>query len=116
MSSNISNISKTKYITYQGIGNERIDIYLTKNHEYTRNFFHRLMARGDVLINDVVLKKKSLCLKTGDKITIVHPERYMESEVLAQSPKIELKVLIEKEDYLVIYKPKGMLSHPNSVW
>jgi 23S rRNA-/tRNA-specific pseudouridylate synthase len=22
----------------------------------------------------------------------------------------------EEEDYMVIYKPKGVLSHPNSVW
>lgn len=111
----MSDPSKTKHITYTGAGNERIDLYLTKNHEYTRNFFHRLMARGDIMLNAVVLKKKSQLLKTGDQITIQHPERYMESEVLAQSPDIQLKVLIEKKDYMVIYKPKGMLSHPNSV-
>jgi hypothetical protein len=30
----------------------------------------------------------------------------MESEVLAQSPEIDLKILIERPDYIVIYKPK----------
>ncbi|AKH32975.1 Ribosomal large subunit pseudouridine synthase D [candidate division SR1 bacterium Aalborg_AAW-1] len=106
---------KTNIITYEGNGGERIDVYLTKNHEYTRNFFHRLVARGDILVNDTVVKKKSLGLKQGDIITIVHPERYMESEMLALSPAIDLKILVEKKDYLVVYKPKGVLSHPNSV-
>jgi len=111
----MSDPSKIKNFTYEGIGNERIDVYLTKHHEYTRNFFHRLMARGDIALNGTTLKKNSQRLKPGDQITITHPERYMESEVLAQSPQIDLKIMIEKEDYLVIYKPKGMLSHPNSV-
>lgn len=108
-------MGKTHTIIYEGSGGERIDVYLTQNHEYTRNFFHRLVARGDILVNGNVVKKKSLWLKTGDEITIVHPERYMESEVLAQSPEIDLKILIEKPDYIVIYKPKWVLSHPNSV-
>jgi 23S rRNA pseudouridine1911/1915/1917 synthase len=108
-------MGKTHTIIYEGVGGERIDVYLTHNHEYTRNFFHRLVARGDILVNGTIVKKKSLWLKTNDEITIVHPERYMESEVLAQSPEIELKILIEKPDYIVIYKPKWVLSHPNSV-
>lgn len=108
-------MGKTHTIIYEGNGGERIDVYLTQNHEYTRNFFHRLVARGDILVNGTIVKKKSLWLKTGDEIAIVHPERYMESEVLAQSPEIDLNVLIEKPDYIVIYKPKWVLSHPNSV-
>ena len=110
-----SSLNKTKTIIYEWSGGDRIDVYLTQNHEYTRNFFHRLVARGDILVNDIIVKKKSLWLKSWDKITIVHPERYMESEVLAQSPEIDLQILIEKPDYIVIYKPKWVLSHPNSV-
>lgn len=108
-------MGKTHNIIYEGTWGERIDVYLTQNHEYTRNFFHRLVARWDILVNEIIVKKKSLWLKNGDKITIIHPERYMESEVLAQSPEIDLKILIEKKDYIVIYKPKWVLSHPNSV-
>jgi len=40
------------------------------------------MARGDVLVNDQILKKRALRLKTGDIITVIHPERYMEAEIL----------------------------------
>ncbi len=109
------NMAKLNTIIYDGQWWDRIDVYLTKNHEYTRNFFHRLMARGDIILNDTVLKKNSTRLKSGDQIIITHPERYMESEVLAQSPLLDLQILIEKQDYIVVYKPKGILSHPNSV-
>lgn len=61
-------------------------------------------------------KKKSYQLKTGDRIHIVHPERYLEASVLAQAPDIpEMEIVLEKPDYLVVHKPAGVLSHPNSV-
>jgi RNA-binding protein YlmH len=53
-------MGKTHTIIYEGNGGERIDVYLTQNHEYTRNFFHRLVARGDILVNGTIVKKKSL--------------------------------------------------------
>lgn len=33
-----------------------------------------------------------------------------------ETPKIEIPILRETLDYLIINKPKGVLSHPNSVW
>lgn len=39
----------------------------------------------------------------------------MEASRLADSPAFDLTILVEKKDYLVVYKPKGVLSHPNSV-
>ncbi len=100
--------------TYEWDG-ERVDTFLVRVHGYTRNFFHRLMARGDVLINGVPLKKKSQQLKSGDVIDITHPERYLEASVLATSPQIELPIILEKDDYVVVHKKAGILSHPNSV-
>jgi 23S rRNA pseudouridine1911/1915/1917 synthase len=35
---------------------------------------------------------------------------------LDETPDIDIPVVLEKEDYLVINKPKWVLSHPNSVW
>jgi len=94
---------------------ERVDTYLVRVHGYTRNFFHRLLARGDILLNNKSLTKKSYILKPGDQIDITHPERYMEAAVLATSPEIELPIILEKKDYVVIHKKAGILSHPNSV-
>lgn len=107
-------MTKDKIFRYDDEQSERIDVFLTKNNEYTRNFFHRVLARGDVLVNWKVVKKKSLKLKAGDEIIVRQPERYMEASRLADSPVLDLQILIEKDDYLVVYKPKWVLSHPNS--
>jgi len=33
-------------------------------------------------------------------------KRYLSSEILAEAPAIDLPIVHEKEDYVVIYKPK----------
>lgn len=105
---------KKHQFIYEGDG-ERIDTYLVRAHGYTRNFFHRLIARWDIIVNGKPLVKKSLILKSGDVIDITYPERYMEASVLATSPEVELPIIIEKKDYVVVHKKAWVLSHPNSV-
>lgn len=107
-------IDKTKTYICDSDG-ERIDVYLVRVAWYTRNFFHRVMARGDVLVNDQILKKRALRLKQGDVITVIHPERYMEAEILWLSPQIDLPIMHETDDYVVIHKKPGILAHPNAV-
>jgi 23S rRNA-/tRNA-specific pseudouridylate synthase len=64
-----------------------------------------LLGRGDITINGET-KKKSYQLRSGDQIHIIHPERYMEATVLAQSPEVpSVRILLEKEDYVVVHKP-----------
>lgn len=60
--------------------------------------------------------KKSYKLKKNDKIQIKNLERYLDSSFLEELPFIEIPIVLEKKDYLVINKPKGVLSHPNSIW
>jgi 23S rRNA-/tRNA-specific pseudouridylate synthase len=107
-------------LIYAGPG-ERLDVYLTRVQWYTRNFFHRLLGRGDIVITPAgwiptTSKKKSYMLKPWDHVHIEHPERYMEAGVLAQAPDVPgLKIVHERPDYVVVHKPAGVLSHPNSV-
>lgn len=101
-------------LEYQGTGNERIDVFLSKQFPYSRNFFHHIIERGGVSINNKAAKK-SLKLKNWDKITIDDLERYLSPIILEESPDIEIPILKEEDDYLVINKPKGVLSHPNSI-
>jgi 23S rRNA-/tRNA-specific pseudouridylate synthase len=35
---------------------------------------------------------------------------------LDEAPDIDIPIVKEEDDYLVINKPKGVLSHPNSIW
>jgi len=101
-------------IIYEWKG-DRIDIYLSKNANYSRNFFHHLITREAILINQKPIKK-SYKLKNWDIITIQNLERFLSNEILAETPNFNIEIISEKADYLVINKPKWVLSHPNSIW
>ncbi len=94
---------------------ERIDTWLTKQFSYSRNFFHHIISRGGILLNGKPAKK-SAKLKIWDQISIDDLERYLSPVMLEEAPKIEIPIMKETADYLVINKPKGVLSHPNSIW
>ena len=94
---------------------ERIDTFLTKNFDYSRNFFHHIIKRWWVLVNWKPVKK-SYKLKTNDQIQVENLERYLDSSFLEELPFVNIPIVLEKEDYLVINKPKWVLSHPNSIW
>lgn len=93
---------------------ERIDIRLTKQFSYSRNFFHHIIERNWISVNNKQIKK-SHKLKEGDQILIDDLSRYLSPVILDEAPNINIPVILEKEDYLVINKPKWVLSHPNSV-
>lgn len=92
----------------------RIDTRLSKQFTYSRSFFHHIIARGGIKVNDKVVKK-SYQLKINDQITIDDVTRYLSPVLLDEAPHIQIPILLEKEDYLVINKPKGVLSHPKTI-
>ena len=67
-----------------------------------------------ILVNGKAAKK-SLKLKPWDQVMIDDLERYLSPVLLEEAPNIDIPVLKETTDYLVINKPKGVLSHPNSI-
>jgi len=93
---------------------ERIDTWLTKQFPYSRNFFHHIIERNWISINNKKIKK-SHKLKQWDQIFIDDLSRYLSPVILDEAPNIQIPVILEKEDYLIINKPKWVLSHPNSV-
>ena len=94
---------------------ERLDTWLTKQFPYSRNFFHHILSRNGILVNGKAAKK-SLKLKPWDQVMIDDLERYLSPVLLEEAPNIDIPILKETTDYLVINKPKGVLSHPNSIW
>jgi len=59
--------------------------------------------------------KKSYQLKIGDNVEIDDVSRYLSPVLLDEAPDIKIPILLEKEDYLVLNKPKWVLSHPKTV-
>lgn len=93
---------------------ERIDTRLSSKYEYSRSFFHHIISRGGVKVNGKIIKK-SYQLREGDQIEIDDVKRYLSPTILDEAPNIDIPIIVEKDDYLIINKPKGILSHPKTI-
>lgn len=98
----------------------RIDLRLSQQFVYSRNFFHRLIDAGLITVHnkqrDTFTPKKSYTVQTGDAVTIASFLRYLDGGILDETPARDIDIRHETHDYLVIRKPKGVLSHPTSIW
>lgn len=101
---------------------QRIDIWLTQNYPYTRNFFHHLIERKSIRVIKRLQPqtgeqaiKKSYLLQPGDQVVIDELKRFIDGSVLEETPARPIDVRYQTNDYAVIYKPKGVLSHPTSL-
>jgi len=93
---------------------ERIDARLSKEYALSRSFFHHLLERQAVRVNNKIVKK-SYQLHKGDTIEIENRERFLNAECLGECPNIEIPILQETEEYLILNKPKGVLTHPRTM-
>jgi len=94
---------------------ERIDTRLSSQFLYSRSFFHHIISRWGIKVWSKTIKK-SYKLKNNDEVFIDDLKRYLSPVILEEAPQIQIPIVLEKEDYMVINKPKWVLSHPNSVW
>ena len=92
----------------------RIDSRLSWQFSYSRNFFHHIIERWWIQVNDKIVKK-SYKLKYWDKVQIDELERYLSPIILDEAEKINIPIVREEEDYIILNKPKWVLSHPNSI-
>ena len=100
-------------VIYEG-NEQRIDSRLSSAFSYSRNFFHHIIERWWIQVNGKTVKK-SYKLKNWDKIQIDELERYLSPIILDEAEQIDIPIICEEEDYLILNKPKWVLSHPNSI-
>ena len=93
---------------------DRIDSRLSSQFSYSRNFFHHIIERWGIQVNLKVVKK-SYNLKSGEKVQIDELERYLSPIILDEAEEIDIPIIREEEDYIILNKPKWVLSHPNSI-
>ena len=118
------------------INNDRFDKYLSGVLWLSRSFMARLIEAKYIYIAKItegaeifeiaqkgkIFPKKSYIPARWDNIYIDNMDRFDDAGILAESPNIKIDILYSnhpessKSDYLIIYKPKWVLSHPNSVW
>ena len=101
-------------IVYQWENWQRIDSRLSWKFSYSRNFFHHIIERWWIFVWNKIVKK-SYQLKNWDVIKIDELERYLSPIILDEAEEIDIPIIREEEDYLIINKPKWVLSHPNSI-
>lgn len=107
-------VNLSPYESLDTLNQQRIDVFLSSQFPYSRNFFHHIIKRGGVLVNNKTIKK-SYKLQNGDVVTIDDLQRYLEPALLDEAPEVNIPVVYEGEHMLVINKPKWVLSHPNSI-
>jgi 23S rRNA pseudouridine1911/1915/1917 synthase len=93
---------------------QRLDQYLATqlseaNHsEVSRARVQQLIAKGEVLVNDVAAKA-SLRLRGDEQITVVGPPHAAPLRALAE--EIALDIVYEDDDLAIVNKPAGMMVH-----
>lgn len=88
---------------------ERLDAFLAQKREgVSRSHFQKLIKAGKVTVNGKVPKAHSV-VKAGDVIEVGELPDAKEEAVTELPP---LSVVDEREDFLVIEKPAGILVHP----
>lgn len=88
----------------------RLDRFLTAIVEgaYSRSFIHAALERGAVTVNGVVVLKPSRKVVLGDAIVFTPPAPVPYSVGPLDIP---LEIIDEQEDFIVINKPSGLLTH-----
>ena len=91
---------------------KRIDVFLSEFLSgFSRSRIQKLITdKNSVKVNGAFVKN-SYALKLGDFIEITPPEP-VELELMPQN--LNLDIVYENEDFLVVNKPFGMLTHPTS--
>lgn len=89
----------------------RIDQRLTTQFLYSRSFFHKLIALEKIRVVSgyplhTFVPRKSYMLLEGDVVLIDTFLRYTDGISLQESPKRDIDIRHECDDYLVVYKPK----------
>jgi 23S rRNA pseudouridine1911/1915/1917 synthase len=99
----------TEFLITPGEQPKRLDVFLVnRERDMSRSALQRLIERGRIRINDVVVKP-SQKIKPGDKITMDVPK----PEPLAlKGEAIPLDVLYEDDVLLILNKPAGIVVHP----
>ena len=90
--------------------NQRLDKFLAQQlPDFSRSQLQRLLAEGNVLLDDIVVSDNSHKVKVGDIYQVTVPPA-AEAEPVPED--IPLDVVYEDGDLLVVNKPAGMTVHP----
>jgi len=86
----------------------RVDSFLIKkNPDYSRTYFHKLIADKLVKVNGKNVKK-SFLVESGDLVEVSFPKP---PQIKIEPQDVEFEIFDEKPDFLIINKPAGLTVH-----
>lgn len=89
----------------------RLDILISKKiFEFTRNYAQKLILKGNVSLNNKIIKK-NYKVKLKDLI-LVEFEKPKEFKLLKEN--IPLNIIYEDKEILIVNKKRGMVVHPGN--
>ncbi|TKX32745.1 RluA family pseudouridine synthase [Campylobacter aviculae] len=96
--------------TFLANENSRLDIFLAKVLNQSRNQVALLVEKKCVQVNSKIQNKNSFKLKIGDEISLKLP-CINEKEKLSFDVDFNIEILYEDEDLLVLNKPSSLIVH-----
>ena len=103
-------IAEERYLTVEEFEG-RVDIFLAKALDKTRNFVQKIIEDGNVWVNQKQIVKASHKVKSGDLIKVVIPDPV---QINLTPQDIDIDIVYEDEHLAVINKPRGMVVHPGA--
>lgn len=88
----------------------RLDVFLTKNTDFSRSFIKTMNEEGLIRVNGKI-EKAGFILRDGDNIEVT--EKEIEA-ISAEAEDIPLDIVYEDDDLIVISKQPGLVVHPCS--
>ncbi len=107
----------SKKITFKESIGKRLDNFFTEKYKISRSQAQKMIEENNIYINGKISTKTGHPLKTGDQIVvepkpIIKPTKLeAEKETKETKAKLKIKILSETKDYIVVEKPKGLLTH-----
>ena len=90
---------------------QRLDKYISENTDYSREYVTKLVLSGFVKVDNSVVSKPGLKLKSKQKINIVDG---LKKEIKHEAEKIDIDIIYEDEYLMIINKPSGLVVHPGN--
>ncbi len=90
---------------------ERIDIFLSKKINYSRNKIKNIIKKKRVFINKKIVKKQNKKINIGDEILIYI---YIKKKYIQKNKKIPLNKIYEDKYIIIINKKNNIIVHPGA--
>ncbi len=103
---------KQTFIVQSSDDGVRLDVYLASVSDMSRSQVKKMVEIGQILLNNEPPKKAGVIVREGNIIDIIQQkEDADQKEVKIDWAKYDIRIIAKKDEYLVVYKPAGILVH-----